>query len=106
MPLPAGRLQPVDVREVADRLVELALGQPRGRVRDLAGPGVRDTGDLARAYLRINGKQRPLLTGSMSPAVDPLHDLMPRRFLRAGVGDEDRGVVGSTSLDEGEPIEG
>ncbi|TMR96822.1 SDR family oxidoreductase [Nonomuraea basaltis] len=62
MPLPTGRLQPVDVREVADRLVELALGEPGGRVRDLAGPEIRDTGDLARAYLRITGKQRPVWT--------------------------------------------
>jgi uncharacterized protein YbjT (DUF2867 family) len=62
MPLPASRLQPIDVGEVADRLVELALGEPRGRVRDLAGPEIRNTGDLARAYLRITGKRRPVWT--------------------------------------------
>jgi uncharacterized protein YbjT (DUF2867 family) len=62
MPLPPGRLQPIDVRDVADRLVELALGEPRGRVRDLAGPEIRNTEDLARAYLRITGKQRPIWT--------------------------------------------
>jgi uncharacterized protein YbjT (DUF2867 family) len=62
MPLPAGCLQPVDVREVADRLVELALGEPGGRVRDLAGPQIRDAGDLARTYLRVTGKRRPMWT--------------------------------------------
>jgi uncharacterized protein YbjT (DUF2867 family) len=62
MPLPAGRFQPVDVRDVADRLVELALGQPHGRARDLAGPEIRDIADLARAYLHITGKQRPIWT--------------------------------------------
>ncbi|HET9518732.1 MAG TPA: SDR family oxidoreductase [Actinoplanes sp.] len=58
MPLPAWRIQPVDVREVAGRLVELALGDPMGRVRDLAGPQIRDATDLARAYLRSAGRRR------------------------------------------------
>ena len=62
MPLPPGRLQPIDVCDVADRLVELALGEPRGHVRDLAGPEIRDFGDLARAYLGITGKQRRVWT--------------------------------------------
>ena len=47
-------------------LVELAIGQPRGRVCDLAGPVIRDTGDLARAYLRLTGKPRPVWTLKLS----------------------------------------
>src|SRR6266699_2052996 len=39
MAVPAGfRFQPVDSGEVADRLVELALGTPAGPVPDIAGP--------------------------------------------------------------------
>lgn len=50
--------QPVDVRDVADRLVALALGGARGRVPDLGGPQVRTARDLARAYLRSVGRRR------------------------------------------------
>jgi hypothetical protein len=38
MPLPPFRVQPVDVRKVADRLVELADGEPVGRSPDFGGP--------------------------------------------------------------------
>src|SRR5204862_3314163 len=39
IPVPAGfRFQPVDAGEVADRLVELALGAPAGLAPDIAGP--------------------------------------------------------------------
>lgn len=49
--LPAGtRFQPVDVRDVAVRLVELAAGAPAGRAPDFGGPEVRSLRDLARAY--------------------------------------------------------
>jgi uncharacterized protein YbjT (DUF2867 family) len=62
MALPAGwSFQPVDVREVGDRLAELALGEPVGRAPDFAGPQVRSVSDLARSYLSIVGKHRLLL---------------------------------------------
>lgn len=57
-----GRFQPIDVRDVADRLVELALGRPQGRVPDIGGPEVRDAADLARACLAAAGKRRPVVT--------------------------------------------
>ena len=39
IPAPAGsRFQPVDAAEVAERMAELALGEPSGLVPDLAGP--------------------------------------------------------------------
>ncbi|GAB3001632.1 NAD(P)H-binding protein [Amycolatopsis acidiphila] len=60
-----GRFQPVDVREVADRLVELALGQPAGRVPDMGGPEVRDSAELARAYLAAVGRSRPVVPVSL-----------------------------------------
>jgi uncharacterized protein YbjT (DUF2867 family) len=62
MPVPAGvSVQPVDVGEVAERLVQLALAGPAGRVPDLGGPAVRTAGELARAYLRASGRRRVLL---------------------------------------------
>jgi uncharacterized protein YbjT (DUF2867 family) len=60
-----GRVQPIDVREVADRLVELALGRPSGRVPDMGGPEVRDFRDLARAYLAGVGRSRPVVAVSL-----------------------------------------
>jgi uncharacterized protein YbjT (DUF2867 family) len=59
LPVPGGvRFQPVDRRDVADRLVELALGEPAGLVPDLVGPKVYSLGELARDYLRVTGKHR------------------------------------------------
>ncbi len=59
IPVPAGvRLQPVDPRDVALRLAELALGKPAGRVPDLAGPTVYEAHDLVRGYLRASGLRR------------------------------------------------
>lgn len=62
MVLPAGwSLQPVDVGEVGARLASLALGEPAGRVPDMAGPQVRTVEDLARAYLASAGLNRPVV---------------------------------------------
>jgi uncharacterized protein YbjT (DUF2867 family) len=62
MALPAGFSdQPVDVREVGQRLARLALDEPAGRAPDFAGPEVRPIADLARSYLRMVGKRRPIV---------------------------------------------
>ena len=62
VPVPAGfRFQPVDPGEVADRLVELALGGPAGLVSDLGGPRVYEIATLVRGYLRARGRHRPIL---------------------------------------------
>ncbi|WP_446038598.1 SDR family oxidoreductase [Streptomyces sp. SID1121] len=61
IPVPGLRLQPVDSREVAARLVELTLDKPAGLVPDLAGPKVYESADAIRAYLRATGRKRPLL---------------------------------------------
>jgi uncharacterized protein YbjT (DUF2867 family) len=59
VPAPAGfHIRPVDTGEVADRLAELALGGPAGRVPDLAGPEVTDWVEVQRGYLRASGKRR------------------------------------------------
>ena len=59
VPLPAGfRVQPVDADEVAARLVELALGEPAGRVPDMGGPRVYGAAELLRVYLRASHRRR------------------------------------------------
>ncbi|MET8247949.1 SDR family oxidoreductase [Streptomyces sp. NPDC005202] len=61
--LPAGlRDQPIEVAEVADRLAELALGAPAGRVADMGGPEVRSFESLTRAYLKATGRRRAVLS--------------------------------------------
>lgn len=54
VPVPNGLIgQPMDSREVADRMVELALSEPAGRVEDVGGPEVRTVYDVVRAYLDV-----------------------------------------------------
>jgi uncharacterized protein YbjT (DUF2867 family) len=62
IPVPAGvRFQPVDASEVADRLVELTLGNAAGLAPDVAGPRVYGMADLLRAYLVARHKRRLLV---------------------------------------------
>ena len=58
LPVPGGlRFEPVHGDDVAIRLAELALGEPAGRVADLAGPQVLDVRQLAEAYAEVSGKR-------------------------------------------------
>jgi uncharacterized protein YbjT (DUF2867 family) len=62
VPVPSGfRFQPVDTGEVADRLVELALGAPAGLVDDIAGPRIYEMRELVRGYLQSSGKHRAIV---------------------------------------------
>ena len=54
--------QPVDVGEVAGRLVELALSESAGRVPDVGGPEVRTLSDVVRGYFETTGRKRSTLT--------------------------------------------
>ncbi|WP_425841936.1 SDR family oxidoreductase [Streptomyces fractus] len=54
--------QPIEVAEVADRLAELAVAPPAGRVEDMGGPEVLSFADLARTYLRAAGKRRRVVS--------------------------------------------
>ena len=62
VPVPPGmRFQPIDAGEVADRLAELALGEPAGLAPDVAGPREYELAEIVRGYLRAAGKRRPIL---------------------------------------------
>lgn len=62
IPVPSRtRFQPVAAAEVADRLVELALGHPSGLVADLAGPRIYGMDEMLRGFLRVTGRHRVLL---------------------------------------------
>lgn len=50
--------QPIDVRVVAERLVELASTGPAGRAPDVGGPEVLRAHDLAASYLEAMGRRR------------------------------------------------
>lgn len=84
IPVPTGtRFQPVDTREVAARMAELALGAPSGLVPDLAGPRVYGMGEMLRGYLRAAGKRRLLvpvrMPGKAARAVREGANLAPDR---------------------------
>ena len=62
IPAPAGaRFQPIEVTEVAQRMAELALGEPSGLVPDLAGPTIYAVAELVNSYLRAARTRRPLV---------------------------------------------
>jgi uncharacterized protein YbjT (DUF2867 family) len=62
VPSPAGfRFQPIDADEVAERLVELALGEPAGLVPNLGGPKVYTMTELIRGYQDVVRRHRPIV---------------------------------------------
>ena len=81
MVVPDLRFQPVDAREVAGRLAELAVAAPAGRVADMAGPVVHDIRELARIYLLATARCRlvvPIrLPGKAFRALRAGHNLAP-----------------------------
>lgn len=52
--------QPIDVTELAHRLVGIVSEPAQQRVPDLGGPQIRAASDLARTYLRAVGRRRPV----------------------------------------------
>jgi len=59
--VPIMRTQPVAAREVAERLVDIAVSDARGRATDLAGPREEDLVDVARRYARVMRIRGPIL---------------------------------------------
>lgn len=58
---PRMRSQPVAAREVAQRLVDLAEGEPSGRVADLGGPREESVPAMVRGWARATGRRGPVL---------------------------------------------
>lgn len=84
VPLPAGfRFQPVDADEVAENLVDLALGEPVGQAPDIAGPKIYEADYLFRSYLETIGKRRAILRmrmpGGAAGAIRAGANLAPER---------------------------
>jgi uncharacterized protein YbjT (DUF2867 family) len=84
VPLPAGfRFQPIDAGEVAENLVQLALGAPAGQAPDIAGPRIYDAEYLFRSYLEVLGKRRAILhvrmPGAAAAAIRAGANLAPDR---------------------------
>ncbi|MDR6905010.1 uncharacterized protein YbjT (DUF2867 family) [Agromyces sp. 3263] len=59
--VPRMRSQPVAAREVAERLVALAVGEPAGRANDLAGPREERMADLTRRWAAATGRRGRVL---------------------------------------------
>jgi uncharacterized protein YbjT (DUF2867 family) len=86
VPLPSGfRFQPVDADEVAENLVQLALGAPAGQAPDIAGPKIYDADYLFRSYLDVIGKRRAILRvrmpGAAAAAIRAGANLAPDRAI-------------------------
>jgi uncharacterized protein YbjT (DUF2867 family) len=79
--------QPVSADEVADALVELALGEPVGRAPDLGGPGKEQIVDMARRIARRSDKKRMVVPirfpGSVGRAMRD-GSLLPKEPSRRG----------------------
>ncbi|MGJ0204677.1 SDR family oxidoreductase [Leucobacter sp. gxy201] len=58
---PRMRTNPVAVREVGARLVDLAEAAPAGRAPDLGGPQEESLVRMVRAYARASGAGRPVI---------------------------------------------
>lgn len=56
--VPRMRMQPVAAREVAQRLVELALGPALGAAPEMAGPQQHELVELARQVVQARGRRR------------------------------------------------
>jgi uncharacterized protein YbjT (DUF2867 family) len=83
IPAPAGtRFQPVGASEVAERMAELALGEPSGLVPDLAGPKIYSAAERVSSYLSAVGKRQPLvpvrIPGQAARAIRAGANLAPR----------------------------
>ena len=74
LPVLAGaRFQPVDVRDVADRLADLAVSPPARGTVEMGGPRVETMADLARTWAAATGRRRAVvpvpLPGRLAAAV-------------------------------------
>ena len=85
VPVPVASFQPIAGAEVAERLVELALGEPAGLAADVAGPRIYPLHELVRSYARARGARRVMLPmrmpGAAARAVRAGANLAPDRAI-------------------------
>ena len=85
VPVPVARFQPIAGAVVAERLVELALGEPAGLAPDIAGPRIYTLRELVRSYAQARGLHRVLLPmrmpGAAARAVRAGANLAPDRAI-------------------------
>ncbi|MFB6139331.1 MAG: SDR family oxidoreductase [Halosimplex sp.] len=92
-PLPTDfRVQPIDAREVADALVDVATERPRGRADPIGGPEVRTGRELVDAYREVRGLRRLVVRL-------PLPGAAAREF-RAGTNTCPDRAVGTTTWED------
>jgi uncharacterized protein YbjT (DUF2867 family) len=65
--IPPLLVQPVAVSDVADVLVQVAVGEPQNGVRELAGPEPQDLVDMARRTLAARGESLRLIPSWRGP---------------------------------------
>lgn len=78
---PELRFQPIDVRDVASHLVELAAAGPAGRTPDIGGPEILTAEEIARLTLESLGVRRRVVPlrfpGRMFAALRSGNNLVP-----------------------------
>jgi uncharacterized protein YbjT (DUF2867 family) len=60
--LPATPVQPIAAADVAQAVADVAVGEPLGGIRDIAGPDVFTLDELGRVTLAANGDDRTVVT--------------------------------------------
>jgi len=58
---PSFSVQPIDVDDVVQRIVELVGARPAGRAADIGGPEARSFRSLAESYRTARGSHRPIV---------------------------------------------
>ncbi len=75
------RFQPVDVRDVTDRLIEVCRSPAAHRMPDFGGPEIRSMDDLARCWLAATHRRRSVgavrLPGALARALRDSHNVTP-----------------------------
>jgi uncharacterized protein YbjT (DUF2867 family) len=66
---PIARCQPIAAAEVGEALADIAVGEPRGLERDLAGPREEQMTRMIRAYLAARGLHRLVVDFAMPGAM-------------------------------------
>jgi uncharacterized protein YbjT (DUF2867 family) len=90
---PAMLSQPVAAREVAVHLVDVALGEPQGRAKDVAGPDQLLISDLVRRVVAKRGERRLVVRL-------PMAGRMGRQVREGGLLPDGEAVLGTQTWDD------